>query len=132
MLVIDFGAPRVKIDFLEVVILALEPTKISGKRELILWNQLEAHRGRSQAKKPDLPDQQEFIQQPLKIGENLKQGWEVYLEKNIKCKYTNSLFYKDLFYANFMNTTFQKIPIPHLARAKGQIISKGRFDVIIS
>ena len=39
--------------------------------------------------------------------------------------YTNSLvnansFYANLFYANFTNTTFQKIPIPHLILATSQ------------
>ena len=39
--------------------------------------------------------------------------------------YTNSLvnansFYANLFYANFTNTTFQKIPIPHLKVSKFQ------------
>ena len=29
-------------------------------------------------------------------------------------KYTNSLVNADSFYANFTNTTFKKIPIPHL------------------
>ena len=29
-------------------------------------------------------------------------------------EYTNSLVNADLFYVNFTNTTFQKIPIPHL------------------
>ena len=31
-------------------------------------------------------------------------------------QYTNSLVNADSFYANFTNTTFQKIPIPHLTR----------------
>ena len=34
--------------------------------------------------------------------------------------YTNSLVNADLFYANFTNTTFQKIPIPHLTRTMKQ------------
>ena len=39
--------------------------------------------------------------------------------------YTNSLvnansFYTNLFYANFTNTTFQNIPIPHLILATSQ------------
>ena len=34
--------------------------------------------------------------------------------------YTNSLVNANLFYANFTNTTFQKIPIPHLTRTLKQ------------
>ena len=36
------------------------------------------------------------------------------------CSYTNSLVNADSFYANFTNTTFQKIPIPHLTRTMKQ------------
>ena len=35
-------------------------------------------------------------------------------------KYTNSLVNADWFYANFTNTTFHKIPIPHLIRTMKQ------------
>ena len=34
--------------------------------------------------------------------------------------YTNSLVNTDSFYMNFTNTTFQKIPIPHLTRTMKQ------------
>ena len=34
--------------------------------------------------------------------------------------YTNSLANADCFYANFTNTTFQKIPIPHLTHTMKQ------------
>ena len=37
--------------------------------------------------------------------------WKKYFHK-----YTNSLVNADSFYPNFTNTTFQKIPIPHLTR----------------
>ena len=39
-------------------------------------------------------------------------------EKNLK--YTNSLVNAGSFYTNFPNTTFQKIPIPHLTRPMKQ------------
>ena len=37
-----------------------------------------------------------------------------------KLIYTNSLVNADTFYANFTNTTFQKITIPHLTRTMKQ------------
>ena len=37
-----------------------------------------------------------------------------------KTMYTNSLVNADLFYENFTNTTFQKIPIPHLTHIMKQ------------
>ena len=40
------------------------------------------------------------------------------LEK--KYNYTNSLVTAYSFYANFTNTTFQKVPIPHLTRTMKQ------------
>ena len=35
-------------------------------------------------------------------------------------KYTSTLVDEESFYANFTNTTFQKIPVPHLTRAMKQ------------
>ena len=42
------------------------------------------------------------------------------LNLNLEPKCTNSLFNVDSFYANFTNTTFQNIPIPHLTRTMKQ------------
>ena len=42
------------------------------------------------------------------------------LESHALSMYTNSLVNADSFYANFNNTTFQKVPIPHLTRPMKQ------------
>ena len=47
--------------------------------------------------------------QPSHLGKN-----------NPKFVYTKSLVNADSFYANFITTTFQKIPIPHLTRTMKQ------------
>ena len=61
--------------------------------------------------------------EPLKvIAEvvNLKEEDLVTPEGGEEEKGTNSLVNADSFYANFTNTTFQKIPIPHLTRPMRQ------------
>ena len=61
--------------------------------------------------------------EPLKvIAEvvNLKEEDLVTPEGREGEKGTNSLVNADSFYANFTNTTFQKIPIPHLTHTMQQ------------